>query len=166
MPSNTSFTGSWSGFSRSTVLASAVCLSPLDSSPSKTYKRALKFEVFLCFLKKITKNGKKSWNSWQGYVKMTSPRQVMTSYQEKNYTVMCRRKFWEKSPKEFWKSVMVQELLGCIIIIFSSIYIYTHARDPAGIKWWTNAMLCIQQVYYRYSRMSEVMGSLDHHFKL
>ena len=52
MPSNTSFTGSWSGFSRWTVLASAVCLSPLDSSPSKTYKRALKFEVFLCFPKK------------------------------------------------------------------------------------------------------------------
>ena len=34
------------------MLASAVCLPPLDSSPSKTYKRALKFEVFLCFPKK------------------------------------------------------------------------------------------------------------------
>ena len=34
------------------MLASAVCLSPLDFSPSKTYKRALKFEVFLCFPKK------------------------------------------------------------------------------------------------------------------
>ena len=34
------------------MLASAVCLSPLDSSPSKTYKIALKCEVFLCFPKK------------------------------------------------------------------------------------------------------------------
>ena len=29
---------------------------------------------------------------------------------KKNYTVMCGRKFWEKSLKEFRKSVMVQEL--------------------------------------------------------
>ena len=41
---------------------------------------------------------------------MTSPLDVMTSYQEKSYTVMCGTKFWEKSPKEFLKSVMVQEL--------------------------------------------------------
>ena len=109
MPSNiyTSFTGSWSGFSRSTVLASSVCLSQLDSLPSKTYKWALKFDVFLCFRKiKLWKTGKKSWNSWQGYVKMTSPRQVVTSYQETRYTVMCGRKFWRKSPKEFQKSVL------------------------------------------------------------
>ena len=33
------------------MLASAVCLSPLDFSPSKTYERALKFEVLLCFSK-------------------------------------------------------------------------------------------------------------------
>ena len=59
MPSNTSFTGSWSGFSSSTVLASAVCLSPLDSSPSKTYKRALKLEVVLCLLKKNYEKRKK-----------------------------------------------------------------------------------------------------------
>ena len=33
------------------MLVSAVCLSTLDSSPSKPYIRALKFEVFLCFPK-------------------------------------------------------------------------------------------------------------------
>ena len=79
MSSNTSFTGSWSGFSRSTELASSVCLSPLNSPPAKTYKWALKFEVFCVFLEKSTKIGKTSRNSWQGYVKMTSPRQVVTS---------------------------------------------------------------------------------------
>ena len=57
-PQNTSFTGSWSGISRSTELASSVCLSPLDSPPSKTYKWPLKFEVFCVFLEKNTKNGK------------------------------------------------------------------------------------------------------------
>ena len=41
------------------MLASAVCLSPLDSSPSKTYTRALKFEVFLCFPKKNYEKRKK-----------------------------------------------------------------------------------------------------------
>ena len=41
------------------MLASAVCLSPLDSSPSKTYKRALKFEVFLCFPKTNNEKRKK-----------------------------------------------------------------------------------------------------------
>ena len=29
---------------------------------------------------------------------------------KKSYTVMCGTKFWEKSPKEFLKSVIVQEL--------------------------------------------------------
>ena len=41
------------------MLASAVCLSPLDSSPSKTYKRAPKFEVFPCFRKKNYEKRKK-----------------------------------------------------------------------------------------------------------
>ena len=58
-PSNTSFTGSWSGVSRSTELASSVCLSPLDSPPSKTYKWALKFEVFCVFLGKNYEKRKK-----------------------------------------------------------------------------------------------------------
>ena len=52
MFSSTSFTGSWSEFSRWTMLASSVGLSPLDSPPSKTYKWALKFELFLVFLEK------------------------------------------------------------------------------------------------------------------
>ena len=59
MSSNTSFTGSWSGFSRSIELASSVCLSPLDSPPSKTYKWALKFEVFCVFLEKNYEKRKK-----------------------------------------------------------------------------------------------------------
>ena len=41
---------------------------------------------------------------------LQGPRQVVTSYQEKSYTVMCGTKFLEKSPKEFLKSLMVQEL--------------------------------------------------------
>ena len=101
MPSNTSFTGSWSGFSRSTVLASSECLSPLDSLPSKTYKWALNLKFFLCFRKINYEKRKKSWNSWQGYAKMTSPRQVVTSYQETSYTVMCGRKFWEMHHRNF-----------------------------------------------------------------
>ena len=74
--SNTSFTGSWSGFSRSTELASSVCLSLLDSPPSKTYKWALKFEIFSCFpWKKIRKTGKRheildrSMSRWRHHVK-------------------------------------------------------------------------------------------------
>ena len=59
MSSNTSFTGSWSGFSRSTKLASSVCLSPLDSLPSKTCKWALKFEVFCVFHEKNYEKRKK-----------------------------------------------------------------------------------------------------------
>ena len=110
MSSNTSFTGSWSGFSRSTELASSVCLSPLDSPPSKHINELQNLKFFCVFLEKNTKNVKTSRNSWQGYVKMTSPRQLVTSYQGISYTVMCGTKFWEKSPKEFLKSVMVQEL--------------------------------------------------------
>ena len=40
------------------MLDSAMCLPPLDSSLSKTYKRALKFEVALCFPRKIRKTEK------------------------------------------------------------------------------------------------------------
>ena len=41
------------------MLASSVCWSPLDSSPSKTYKSALQFEVCLCFPKKNHEKRKK-----------------------------------------------------------------------------------------------------------
>ena len=59
MSSNTSFAGSWSEFSRPTKLASSVCLSPLDSPLSNTYKWALKFEVFWVFLEKNYEKRKK-----------------------------------------------------------------------------------------------------------
>ena len=72
------FTGSWSGFSRSTVLASSVFLSPLDSLPSKT--KCSKMWRFLCFREKIWKRGKIM--KFLTRVKMTSPCQVVTSYQE------------------------------------------------------------------------------------
>ena len=102
MSSNTSFTGSGSKFSRSNVLASSVCLSPLNSLPSKTQMWALKFVVFLCFReRKITKTWKKSWNFWQGHVKMTPPRQVVTTHRKTKYTIMCGRKFWEKPRRNF-----------------------------------------------------------------
>ena len=52
MSSSTSFTGSWSEFLRPTELPSSVCLSLSDFPPSKTYKQALKFEVFWVFLEK------------------------------------------------------------------------------------------------------------------
>ena len=41
------------------MLAGAVCFSPLDSLPSKTYKRALKVEGFLCFHKQNHEKRKK-----------------------------------------------------------------------------------------------------------
>ena len=75
MSSNTSFTGSWSGFSSSTELASSVCMSPLDPPPSKTYKWALKFEVFCVFLDKIRKTEKRheildrAMSRWRHHVK-------------------------------------------------------------------------------------------------
>ena len=39
----------------------------------KSYKWAQNFEVFCISVNKNTKNEKKSWHSWQGYVKMTLP---------------------------------------------------------------------------------------------
>ena len=71
-----SFTGSGSGISKSTVLASFVCWSQLYSLPSKTYMWALKFDVFFVFSwKKLRKTEKsneildRAMSRWRHHVK-------------------------------------------------------------------------------------------------